>query len=337
MKAEWAARVFVALLALTATAGIGWVALRPDAGSGPRVIDMHGRMAETGGWTPDQINAQAGETILLRLTSDDVMHGFAIGHQAQPSVDMNPGQPTEVSLTFERPGKYTYYCTRWCGPNHWRMRGTITVDGPATPEPLPDPPLYQRLAIDLDAPHPAAVIPTVRPSAARGQALNILLPTGLTSREFVWSHSPAAEWLHLRGLSVTRGLSDSEVWDLVARVWQVQTSAAQVKEGQNLFAANCAACHGERGRGDGVMSASLDPKQSAGPGAVTKRPANLADGRSLLGASPALLEGKILRGGMGTGMPYWGPIFTSAQIEDLVSYLYSLHFDLEAGTSTTPS
>jgi len=26
----------------------------------------------------------------------------------------------------------------------------------------------------------------------------------------------------------------------------------------------------------------------------------------MLGASPALLHGKIVRGGMGTGMPYWG-------------------------------
>jgi len=36
-----------------------------------------------------------------------------------------------------------------------------------------------------------------------------------------------------------------------------------------------------------------------------------------------LLEGKIIRGGMGTGMPYWGPIFTSQQIENLVSYLFN--------------
>jgi mono/diheme cytochrome c family protein len=43
----------------------------------------------------------------------------------------------------------------------------------------------------------------------------------------------------------------------------------------------------------------------------------------LLGASPAILEGKIIRGGMGTGMPYWGPIFTSNQIDALVSYLYT--------------
>ncbi len=77
------------------------------------------------------------------------------------------------------------------------------------------------------------------------------------------------------------------------------------------------------------MAAGLDPAQSAGAGAGTKRPANLADPSTLLGASPALLEGKILRGGMGTGMPYWGPIFTAGQIDALAMTLYSFHFDLE--------
>lgn len=331
MKAEWAARGLIGILVGISTVGVGWAAFQPGAPTMSRLIEVHARMAETSGWTPDQITMRAGETIRLRLTSDDVMHGFAIGQQDQPSVDLKPGEPTEIGLSFDRPGRYTYYCTRWCGPNHWRMRGTITVEGPATPEPPAVAPLYQELGIDLDAPHPSAVVPSVRPSAARGQALGILLAADMTSRDFVWSHSPAEVWLQLRSLPGTRGLSDSEVWDLVARDWQMQTSSLQIKRGQELFAANCAACHGEQGRADGVMAASLDPAQAAGPGAATRRPANLADPSALLGASPALLQGKILRGGMGTGMPYWGPIFTSSQIDDLVSYLFSFHLNMEDG------
>ena len=53
------------------------------------------------------------------------------------------------------------------------------------------------------------------------------------------------------------------------------------------------------------------------------RPPDFSDPNNLLGASPALLEGKIIRGGMGTGMPYWGPIFTDEEIDALVSYLYT--------------
>ena len=52
------------------------------------------------------------------------------------------------------------------------------------------------------------------------------------------------------------------------------------------------------------------------------RPGDFTDPRLLLGASPALLEGKMLRGGMGTGMPYWGPIFTEDEIDALIAYLY---------------
>jgi len=60
---------------------------------------------------------------------------------------------------------------------------------------------------------------------------------------------------------------------------------------------------------------------------MMQSPANLTDARRMLAASPALLQGKILRGGMGTGMPSWGPIFREEQTWDLVAYLYSLQFE----------
>jgi mono/diheme cytochrome c family protein len=57
-----------------------------------------------------------------------------------------------------------------------------------------------------------------------------------------------------------------------------------------------------------------------------KKPASLNDPGSILGASPAILHGKIIRGGMGSGMPMWGVIFTEDQIWNLVAYIYSLMF-----------
>jgi mono/diheme cytochrome c family protein len=56
-------------------------------------------------------------------------------------------------------------------------------------------------------------------------------------------------------------------------------------------------------------------------------PVDFTDSKRMLGASPALLQGKILRGGMGTGMPMWGSIFTEEQIWDLIAYLYSFQFE----------
>ena len=58
-------------------------------------------------------------------------------------------------------------------------------------------------------------------------------------------------------------------------------------------------------------------------------PVDFTDARRMLGASPALLEGKILRGGMGTGMPMWGTIFSEGQIRDLIAYLYSFQFEYQ--------
>ena len=57
-----------------------------------------------------------------------------------------------------------------------------------------------------------------------------------------------------------------------------------------------------------------------------QRPADLVDPKRMLGASSALLQGKILRGGMGTGMPAWGMIFNEDQTWNIVSYLYSFQF-----------
>lgn len=57
-------------------------------------------------------------------------------------------------------------------------------------------------------------------------------------------------------------------------------------------------------------------------------PRDFTDSSQMLGATSALLEGKILRGGMGTGMPYWGTIFTNDELEALVNYLWTFQFPI---------
>ncbi|HEY5270552.1 MAG TPA: c-type cytochrome [Anaerolineales bacterium] len=285
------------------------------------VIEIHGRMAEAGGWSPNVIHAQVGVPLHLRLTSDDVMHGFAIGQSPVPAVDVLPGQMTDMTMTFDQPGTYTYYCTHWCGPNHWRMRGTIEVTGDALASPQPlTPPLYVTLKLDIDAPHPAPVTPARVPDAVHGAQFSALLPAGVLSPDYYRSHSPEQAFQDLKAVSSLASLTDSDLWDLVAWLWQSNTTPADLSQGQRLFAQNCAACHGETGSGNGVFSADI--KTLAG-----KTPANLSNPSTMLGAAPALLQGKLLRGGMGTGMPSWGPILTDQQTWDLIAYLYSLQFN----------
>lgn len=285
-------------------------------------IEIHGRMAETGGWSPSVIKANTGTPLHLRLTSDDVMHSFAIGQNDAPPVDVLPGQMTEVTLTFDKPGTYIYYCTRWCGPNHWRMRGTIEVTGNDSTSPQPGTsPLYMKLNLDIDVAHPASVTPIGIPDAQHGVEFSTLLPASYLTPDYYRSHSPAQAYLDLSADPALSSLSGTDLWDLVAYLWQSNTTPEGLAEGQRLFAQNCAACHGETGGGNGVFSAYI--KALAG-----KTPVDFSDPATRLGAAPALLQGKILRGGMGTGMPSWGPILTDQETWDLIGYLYTFQFKL---------
>jgi mono/diheme cytochrome c family protein/plastocyanin len=295
---------------------------------------IHARMAETGGWNPDVLQAEVGKPLHLSLTSDDVVHGFAVGQMNMESLDVEPGKVTDITLTFDEPGIYTFYCTRWCGVNHWRMRGTIEVSGSAADsETKPTIPLYVTLGIDIDAPHEAPVVPESRPSAARGQQLAAGLDISkFSSPAFYRANSPYQVFEALAETS----LSDAERWDAVSYIWQSNTTPESLANGQELYAQNCAACHGETGGGDGVFADDLAASGEASMQTMNgdmnmtmQAPADFSNTQRMLGASPALLEGKILRGGMGTGMPMWGSIFTGDQIQDLIAYLYSFQFEYQ--------
>jgi mono/diheme cytochrome c family protein len=321
MKAERFALLFVIVLVIGAP--LAAVLARSNSDT----IEIHGQMADTGGWTPSDLKAQVGQPLHLRLTSDDVMHGFAVGQHATPAIDVLPGQWTTTTLVFDQPGKYTFYCTRWCGSNHWRMRGAIEVTGAATETISTTPPVYVTLNLDLDAPHPSDIAPSEKPLAARGLPFGVILDRMASPDR---TQSPAQVWRQLRSSSVTQKLSDEQVWDLVALTWRSNTTPERLTEGQQLYAQNCAACHGETGKGDGVIAPSLKKTPMPGmtmTGHETVAPIDFTDAKSLLGASDAILEGKIIRGGMGTGMPYWGPIFTAEQIQSLIDYLWTFQFD----------
>jgi len=275
-----------------------------------------------------------GEPLHLQLTSDDVSHGFAVGQLNQPAVEVNPGEMTDITLIFSKPGKYTFYCTRWCSLNHWRMRGIIEVTSPqANVEPV-KPPSYSTLGLDIDSAHKATIIPVGIPVAWRGALLKRTLPEAFTNPEYYLSHSPLDLWSALHSDPGYKDLSDQQVWDLVAWVWQSNTSPEQVKAGKELYIANCAACHGENGGGSGVFADQLalgltGPASRMSAGEHNLRPINFTDPAAMLSASPALLQGKIIRGGMGTGMPSWGAIFTDDQTWELVAFLWTFQFNSE--------
>jgi len=80
-------------------------------------------------------------------------------------------------------------------------------------------------------------------------------------------------------------------------------------EGQKLFAANCASCHGMTGRGDGPMSAKLNPKPPA-----------LADPVVMRAVTPEMMFRKIEIGVRGTAMPAFSSL-SPGQRWDIIAYL----------------
>jgi plastocyanin len=293
---------------------------------------IHVSMAEDGGWNPDTLKAEVGKPLELHLTSDDVVHGFAVGQMDMESVDVLPGKVTDLTLTFDKPGSYTFYCTRWCGLNHWRMRGTIEVSGSTSNGETPSVPLYVTLGINIDAPHESPVVPSTRPSAGSGQLLAASLDlSSFSNTDFYKANSPYQVFEALSSTS----LSDPERWDLVGHVWESNTTPESLANGKTLYTQNCAACHGENGGGDGVFADDIaaageaSVQTMAGSNMMMQTPADFTHTARMFGASPALLQGKILRGGMGTGMPMWGSIFTDEQIWDLIAYIYSFQFEYE--------
>jgi high-affinity iron transporter len=99
-----------------------------------------------------------------------------------------------------------------------------------------------------------------------------------------------------------------------------------------LYQRDCAACHGVSGDGDGVfgaeeMSGETASHETGIDGHSLETPTNFQDAAHMLTASPALLQGKIIRGGMGTGMPSWGLIYTEEQTWNLADYLWTFQFE----------
>lgn len=327
---EWAARLLLLALAIALVAGIM---------SGLPPHDVHivqASMPENGGWQPGNLSAAVGQPLHLHLTSNDVVHTFAVGRTDMAAVDVEPGKVTELTLTFDEPGTYTFYCTRWCGPNHWRMRGTIVVSGEGNSSTVStgEPPLFVQLGLNIDLPHPATVTPSAMPSAERGAALGVALPQELSGRETYMTQSPVEVWLTLRDLpelssqddtDSAKALSESALWDVVAHLWRQNTTPETVALGAALYSQNCAACHGENGAGDGVFASSEQIASASERDHGRQLPTDFTD-PALLAASNALLQGKIIRGGMGTGMPAWGSILSDGEIQALLDYLWTFQF-----------
>jgi len=89
-----------------------------------RVVEI---TAKRFAFSPDKITLKKGETVTLRLHSEDVTHGFFI-HKLKIDEEIPAGGTKDVTITPDTAGSFTTICDHFCGANHGNMVMKIVVE-----------------------------------------------------------------------------------------------------------------------------------------------------------------------------------------------------------------
>jgi heme/copper-type cytochrome/quinol oxidase subunit 2 len=77
-------------------------------------------------YSPYELRANTGDTVTIRLTSTDVVHGLYVdGYDV--SVETDPGQTATLTFIADKPGSFRFRCNVTCGAMHPFMIGKLTV------------------------------------------------------------------------------------------------------------------------------------------------------------------------------------------------------------------
>ena len=74
------------------------------------------------------IEVSKGDTVVLKLTSSDVVHGFSLkdfGIFLKEGIQ--PGKTTYVKFVADKVGTFTFSCNAICGDSHQNMQGLLVV------------------------------------------------------------------------------------------------------------------------------------------------------------------------------------------------------------------
>jgi heme/copper-type cytochrome/quinol oxidase subunit 2 len=107
------------LIILVLVAPIPW----PSAPAQERHIDLTARRFE---YDPGTVRVNRGDTVIIKLQADDVVHGLYIdGYDV--STQAEPGQPGELKFVADRTGAFHIRCSVPCGNLHPFMIGKLIV------------------------------------------------------------------------------------------------------------------------------------------------------------------------------------------------------------------
>ena len=81
----------------------------------------------TWAFDPKEITVPVGSEVTFKITSRDVTHGIYI-EDTNINLMIVPGQISETTYVFDKPGTYFYACHEYCGVGHQAMSGTLIVE-----------------------------------------------------------------------------------------------------------------------------------------------------------------------------------------------------------------
>ena len=96
---------------------------------GPRrrqAVDVEGAVLPTACVRSTALHAPVGTPVRLVMTSQDVIHSFYVP-AFRMKQDVLPGRYTQTWFNATKPGVYPLLCAEYCGTDHSRMLGEVTV------------------------------------------------------------------------------------------------------------------------------------------------------------------------------------------------------------------
>jgi len=112
----------ITLAAVAAAIATGSIE-RASAQEPVRTIEIH---AKRFSFSPSEVTLKKGETVDLRLISEDVTHALSI-KDLKINREVSKGHPVDVVITPQSAGEFHGQCGRFCGSGHGSMTFTLHV------------------------------------------------------------------------------------------------------------------------------------------------------------------------------------------------------------------
>jgi cytochrome c oxidase subunit 2 len=78
-------------------------------------------------FTPNEIEVEEGEQVVLELHSTDTDHGLEIKDMKVSVKIPKTGETVRTEFVAKKAGTFFFKCSEYCGSGHSRMRGRLIV------------------------------------------------------------------------------------------------------------------------------------------------------------------------------------------------------------------